>query len=160
MNTRAIKILLTIAVVAGGVVLLYNSSRSEVEYYKHVDELLAEPGKWESKTLRVHGFVQAGSLDEKIVGQATKRTFKLEYNGKEVVVRNEGPKPDNFRDLSEVVAKGTLTKEGDLYVLDASELSAKCPSKYEGAERTKSYGGDAPKPNTPEQGRPSKYGAR
>ena len=158
MNKRTIQILATIALVAGALVFLVRSSLSEVEYYKHVDELLEDPGKWESRTLRVHGFVQAGSLDEAIEGQTTKRTFVLEYNGQEVKVRNIGPKPDNFRDLAEVVAKGTLKKEGGEYVLDASELSAKCPSKYEGAERTKDYGGEAPRPNTGAPARSSKYG--
>ncbi|MBT8492857.1 MAG: cytochrome c maturation protein CcmE [Deltaproteobacteria bacterium] len=158
MNKRNIQILATVVLVAGALVFLVRSSQSEVEYYKHVDELLDEPEKWESRTLRVHGFVQAGSLDEAIVGQSTKRTFILEYNGQQVKVRNEGPKPDNFRDLAEVVAKGKLTKEDGEYVLDASELSAKCPSKYEGAERTKDYGGTAPRPNTAGQSRSSKYG--
>lgn len=157
MQNRALKILITLAVVVGGVAFLLYSSISEAEYYKHVDELLDEPGQWEERTLRVHGFVQAGSLEESIQGQQTVRTFVLEYNGQQIPVRNAGPKPDNFRDLAEVVAKGTIHKQGDRYVLEATELSAKCPSKYEGAERTQSYAGEDPGPNTGDL-RPSKYG--
>jgi len=160
MQNRVVKILATVAIAAGAVGFLLYSSISEAEYYKHVDEVLVAPAKWESRTLRVHGFVRAGSLDERIVGQQTHRTFVLEYNGQQIRVKNEGPKPDNFRDLAEVVAKGTIVKDGNDYVLEASELSAKCPSKYQGAERTKSYGGPAPTPNVQNAPTSTTYGAR
>jgi cytochrome c-type biogenesis protein CcmE len=67
----------------------------------------------------------------------------LEYHGHEVLVRSEGPKPDTFRDRAEVVAKGTVVFENGAYVVEATELSAKCPSKYQGATRTKEYGAEA-----------------
>jgi len=158
MQSRAVKILLTLAVAVGGLGFLLYSSVSEAEYFKHVDEVQKDPSQWVSRTLRVHGFVQAGTLEESISGQKTKRSFVLEHNGQRIKVRNEGPKPDNFRDLAEVVAKGTIVEEDGEYVLEATELSAKCPSKYEGAQRTKEYGGPAPKPNT-QAGPPSaRYG--
>lgn len=149
MQSRTLKVFLTLAIAAGGIAFLLKSSISEAEYYKHVDELFADVARWESRTLRVHGFVKAGSLVESIEGQKTRRSFILEYNGQEIPVHHVGPKPDNFRDLAEVVAKGTVRKQDGSYIVDATELSAKCPSKYEGAERTKDYGGEAPKPNTP-----------
>jgi cytochrome c-type biogenesis protein CcmE len=144
MQSRAIKILVTAAVVLGGAGLLVYSSLAEAEYYKHVHEVLAKPGDWKGKNLRIHGFVQAGTIKESIEKQVTKRVFVLEYNGKRIKVRNEGPKPDTFRDLAEVVAKGTLVEEGGEYVFDATELSAKCPSKYEEGQRTKGKTGGHP----------------
>ena len=120
--------------------LLY-SSVDAAEHYKHVDDLIAEAEKFSGKTLRVHGYVQPGSIQESIVGKKTKRTFVLEYRGQQITVRSEGPKPDTFRDQAEVVAKGQLVSEGGALVLNATELSAKCPSKYQGATRTKEYGG-------------------
>jgi cytochrome c-type biogenesis protein CcmE len=64
-----------------------------------------------------------------------------------------GPVPDTFKDQSEVVATGHLiaareraplakslgvAMEADIdYVLEASELQAKCPSKYDGARANK-----------------------
>jgi cytochrome c-type biogenesis protein CcmE len=64
-------------------------------------------------------------------------------------VFNAGPKPDTFKDQSEVVATGHQVPAADFrplaqklgvaiesdmeYVVQASELMAKCPSKYDGA---------------------------
>ena len=127
----ATKVLLSVAVVgAGGGMLIY-SSLANADYYKHVHEVTAEPERWKDKSLKVHGFVEAGSIDERIVGDSTVRTFVLEYEGQRIQVRHKGPKPDTFRDLSEVVAQGRLSVEDGTHVLIASELMAKCPSKYE-----------------------------
>jgi cytochrome c-type biogenesis protein CcmE len=52
-------------------------------------------------------------------------------------VHHTGPKPDTFKDQSEVVATGVLSRQGTELVVDASELSAKCPSKYEGSQTNK-----------------------
>lgn len=150
MHSRTIKILITIAVFAGGAGMLVYSSMADADFFKHVDEVVAEPDKWQDKNLKIHGFVEAGSIEESIVGQKTKREFVLEYQGKRIRVRNEGPKPDTFRDLAETVAKGRLVKDGDDYVFEASELIAKCPSKYEGNQRTSNYGKN-PTPNTAER---------
>ena len=133
----ATKVLLSVAVVGGGGGMLIYSSMAEAEYYKHVDEVTIEPDRWEDKSLKVHGFVEAGSIDEQIVDQATVRTFVLEYQGERIRVHHKGPKPDTFRDTSEVVAQGRLVKEeSGEYVLHATELMAKCPSKYEENKRS------------------------
>lgn len=97
------------------------------------NELMADPQAQVGKTLRVHGYVEAGSIKEEIVGQLATRTFVLTREGKRVRVYSEGPKPDTFRDQSEVVATGVWSEENGDYVLRAHELSAKCPSKYQGA---------------------------
>jgi len=151
MHSRTIKILITVAVFVGGAGMLIYSSMAEAEFFKHVNEVVDDPARWDDKTLRIHGFVEAGSIEEQIVGQVTKREFVLEYQSKRIRVRNEGPKPDTFRDLAEVVAKGRLVKDGDDYVLEATELTAKCPSKYEENQRTSTYGGDSPAPNNAER---------
>jgi cytochrome c-type biogenesis protein CcmE len=134
---KLVKIGLSAAVIliAGG--LLIRSSIAEADYYKHVNEVTAQPDRWVAKRLKVHGFVEAGSIEEKIVDQDTVRTFVLEYQGERIRVRHKGPKPDTFRDLAEVVAQGRLGREGDEYVLDATELMAKCPSKYEQDQRSR-----------------------
>lgn len=127
----ATKVLLSVAVVGAGGGMLVYSSLANADYYKHVNEVTAEPQKWQDKSLKVHGFVEAGSIDEKIVGDSTVRTFVLEYEGERIQVRHKGPKPDTFRDLSEVVAQGRLSVEDGKHILVASEIMAKCPSKYE-----------------------------
>jgi cytochrome c-type biogenesis protein CcmE len=126
------KILLSVAVLVIGGGLLIRSSIAEADYYKHVDELNADLDRFSGKRLKVHGFVEAGSIEEKIVGNETTRSFVLEYKGERIRVRHKGPKPDTFRDLAEVVAQGKLVeqKDGEM-IVEASELMAKCPSKYE-----------------------------
>lgn len=143
MNSRLLKVVLTVAVVVGGISLIVVSSRGDVQYYKMVDELMAEPQGWAGKTLKVHGWVEAGSIDERIEDQQTKRTFVLENKGQRIRVQHHGPKPDTFKDKSEVVAEGRLVEKDGAYVLEAEELMAKCPSKYEGAEVNRNAGKQA-----------------
>ncbi len=133
----ATKVLLSVAVVGGGGGMLVYSSLAEAEYYKHVNEVTLEPDRWLDKSLKVHGFVEPGSIEERIEGQSTVRSFILQYEGERIKVRHTGPKPDTFRDLAEVVAKGKLVASSDGPTVEASELMAKCPSKYEEKKRTR-----------------------
>ncbi|MGH9886630.1 MAG: cytochrome c maturation protein CcmE [bacterium] len=144
------KIVLTAVVAVGGVGFLVKSSVGSAQHYKMVDDLLAsDMTSWTGKELKVHGWVESGSIHESIVNQETHRTFLLQKGGKKIRVFSEGPKPDTFKDQSEVVATGHLVPaaeraklaeslgvaiESDMpYVVDSSELMAKCPSKYDGA---------------------------
>src|SRR3989449_9683302 len=59
MSQKATKIGLTCVVLVlafGG--LLYSTLSEGTEYYKHVDEVMADPGAWYGKNLQLHGFVQ------------------------------------------------------------------------------------------------------
>jgi cytochrome c-type biogenesis protein CcmE len=121
--------LLTLGLLIGGVVYLFASSAGEAfEYYKHVDEVMANPSAWEHKHLQVHGFVVPGSIKQKL----DKEHQQIEYKfmavncGKEIEVRYAGTVPDTFKDRAEVVVKGSLGNGR----FDANEISAKCPSKY------------------------------
>jgi cytochrome c-type biogenesis protein CcmE len=158
------KVLLTIAVVIGGGGFLIYSSVGHAQHYRMVDELIDDGFlKWEGKELKVHGFVEAGSIVESVVGQVQHRTFVLQRNGKKIRIFNEGPKPDTFKDQSEVVATGRLIKATEMAglaadmckkqpapvgcplrvdaeqpdIVESSELMAKCPSKYDGAPSNK-----------------------
>ena len=147
MNKRAVKIVITAVVIVGGIgYLLLSSFLGSAQTYKMVEELMAEPERWEGKIMRVHGFVEAGSIAESINGQTTERVFFMENKGARIEVTHTGPVPDTFRDRSEVVAKGTVTKDGTEYRLVATELSAKCPSKYEGQPTSKTDYGRVEKP--------------
>jgi len=144
------KIVLTAAVAVGGVGFLLKSSASSAVHYFKVHELMASGlEQWKDKEIKVHGFVEAGSIHESVVNQETHRTFVLSVDGKKLRVFNSGPKPDTFKDQSEVVATGHLVPTAQMkpvagslgvaiesdttYVLDSSDLMAKCPSKYDGA---------------------------
>jgi cytochrome c-type biogenesis protein CcmE len=155
LSSTLTKVALTVAVALGGTGFLVYSSVDHAQHYMMVDELYKAgdlPGR-AGQELKVHGNVTAGSIVEKIVNQEQHRTFLLEKGPKKIRVFSSGPKPDTFKDASEVVATGHLVKatemkelaaqlgvplESDLeYVVDASELMAKCPSKYDGAQVNK-----------------------
>ena len=42
--------------------LLWSTLRDGTEYYKHVDEVMANPQAWEGKQLQLHGYVVPGSI--------------------------------------------------------------------------------------------------
>jgi cytochrome c-type biogenesis protein CcmE len=149
-NSTLAKIALTAAVGLAGVGFFVKSTLGHTEHYKMVDELMkSDLSQWKGKELKVHGWVQAGSIHEQVVDQKTYRTFVLQKEGKIIRVFSSGPKPDTFKDQSEVIASGHLipaaekrelakslgvTLEANLeYVVDAEKLDAKCPSKYDGA---------------------------
>ncbi len=153
-NSTLGKIAITAVVAVTGVGFFVKSTTGHTQHYKMVDELLTEDlGQWKGKELKVHGWVESGSIHEKIVNQETHRTFILQKDGKKIRVFGQGPKPDTFKDLSEVVATGHVVTaesmksiadaldiriDSDMpYVVDSSELMAKCPSKYDGAQVNK-----------------------
>jgi cytochrome c-type biogenesis protein CcmE len=148
------KIVLTAVVAIGGVGFLVKSSVGSAQHYKMVDDLMStDLSSWKGKELKVHGWVESGSIQERIVKQETHRTFLLQKSGKKIRVFSSGPTPDTFKDQSEVVATGHLVPadkmkelaqslgvsiESDMpYVVDSTELMAKCPSKYDGANVNK-----------------------
>jgi cytochrome c-type biogenesis protein CcmE len=162
------KIALTAAVILGGAGFLVYSAVGHAQNYQMVDALISGGlDKWQDKDLKVHGFVEAGSIVEVPVDQVETRTFILGKEGKKIRVFSAGPKPDTFKDQSEVVATGRLVPAKDMqakadalckaladkgkpspacpirtdaeapFVVDATELMAKCPSKYDGAASNK-----------------------
>jgi cytochrome c-type biogenesis protein CcmE len=133
--STVVKVLLSIAVLALVVGFFRYTARGHTSHYKMVDEVMVAWGSWVQKPLKVHGWVEPGSIDEKVIDQETVRTFVLEHKGKRISVRNKGPKPDSFKDKSEVVAEGKIVEENGEPVLEATNLMAKCPSKYEGAPK-------------------------
>jgi cytochrome c-type biogenesis protein CcmE len=138
MNTT-VKVLLSVVVIVGVVAFMRFSARGHTGDYKMVDELVASHGPYIGKPMKVHGYVEPGSIVEEVVDQEMIRTFVLEYRGKRIVVRNKGPKPDSFKDRSEVVAEGKIVEENGEPVMIADNLMAKCPSKYQGAPKDKLF---------------------
>jgi len=163
-NQTLTKIALTAAVAVGGGGFLVYSSTSHAQHYEMVDKLVGNGlDTYKDKELKVHGFVEAGSITEAIVNQEKRRTFVLQKGGKKIRIFSVGPTPDTFKDQSEVVATGRLIPAADvqkladdicaktkdasacpihtdaeqMMVVDSTELMAKCPSKYEGASSNK-----------------------
>jgi cytochrome c-type biogenesis protein CcmE len=126
MKHKAAKIGLTGVVLAlafGG--LLYSTMGEATEYYKHVDEVMAQPDQWYGKRLQLHGFARQIARKP----SSLEYRFRVESNGHAVVATYKGVVPDTFKDDAEVVLKGTLTPEG--FVVAPNGVMAKCPSKYE-----------------------------
>ena len=128
MSQKAAKLGITglvLALAFGG--LLYSTLSEGTEYYKHVDEVMANPEAWHGKRLQLHGFVQ---------GQPGRKPNTLEYrfdvqsNGKVIRAYYTGIVPDTFQKDAEVVLKGKLSQDGSFHV-DKDGVMAKCPSKYE-----------------------------
>ena len=124
MSHKAAKIGLTSLVLAlafGG--LLYSTLGESAQYYKHVDEVMVQPDAWYGKPLQIHGYA-------KNVGRkrdTLEYRFEMHNNGHVVVASYTGIVPDTFTNDAEVVLSGTLSADG----FHATEMMAKCPSKYE-----------------------------
>jgi cytochrome c-type biogenesis protein CcmE len=128
MSNKAAKISLTGLVLATAFgVLMYSSLGESLQYYKYVDEVMAEPAAWHGKNLQVHGVVVPDSIGRK--DNTLEWRFQLQRNGKVLTAYYTGIVPDTFKADSEVVLTGTMDAKG----FHATEMTAKCPSKYDAA---------------------------
>ena len=107
-------------------------------YYVTIAELQAMGNKAYTRNLRVAGNVAPGSIQRS--GPAAKftlvelgRTISVDYQGSE-------PPPDTFKDDAQALAIGTYGRDN---VFHATQLQAKCASKYAPAKP-----GQAPTGNT------------
>jgi cytochrome c-type biogenesis protein CcmE len=116
---------------------MYSTLSEGTEYYKHVDEVMANPDAWHGKRLQLHGFVVDHSILRK--PDTLDYRFQVQNNGKVVPVRYSGVVPDTFKGGAEVVLKGRLDSTG--FSVDANGVMAKCPSKYEAKSTAAASGG-------------------
>jgi cytochrome c-type biogenesis protein CcmE len=128
MRQKAVRIGLTSLVLVlafGG--LLYSTLSEGTEYYKHVDEVMTDPGAWQGKNLQLHGFIVPNSIMRK--PDSLDWRFEVHSKGHVVRATYTGVVPDTFKDEAEVVLKGRLTDDG--FHVAPNGVMAKCPSKYE-----------------------------
>ncbi|HEY4009808.1 MAG TPA: cytochrome c maturation protein CcmE, partial [Acidobacteriaceae bacterium] len=114
------------ALIVGVVVWLALSAGSQAKsYYVTIAELQQMGNKAYARHLRVAGNVKPGSIQR--VG--TNATFTLVELNKTLRVTYQGaePPPDTFKDDAQALAIGTYGRDG---VFHATELQAKCASKY------------------------------
>ncbi len=138
MSSKSIKIGATVLILGLAFTgLLYSSLSEGTEYYKHVDEVMANPSVWEGKRLQLHGFVVDHSILRK--PDTLDYRFQVQNNGKVVPVRYSGVVPDTFKGGAEVVLKGRLDSNG--FMVDANGVMAKCPSKYQATSSPATAGG-------------------
>lgn len=129
MSTKAARIGVTTLVLATAFgVLLYTTMGESMQYYKYVDEVMVEPQAWHGKRLQIHGHVVPGS--RLVKPKTLEYTFQMRRNGQTITAYYTGVVPDTFKDDAEVVLTGELKGDNTFH---ATEMTAKCPSKYEEA---------------------------
>jgi cytochrome c-type biogenesis protein CcmE len=126
MSAKPVKILASVAVVVLALTgLLYATLKEDTQYYKHVEEVMTDPGAWHGKRLQLHGFVTG--IEKK--RNSLEYRFNVQSNGHVVQAHYTGVVPDTFKEGSEVVLKGKLGTQG--FQVERNGVMAKCPSKYE-----------------------------
>lgn len=115
-------------IVASMALLIYAAigQESGLTYYVTVDEFLNSPP--EGSGFRVNGQVKAGTIDRQPSGMDVR--FTITDGEADMPVRYHGIIPDTFVDGADVVVEGSMAGDGTFV---ASNMLAKCPSKYEAA---------------------------
>lgn len=109
----------------GAFYMFMNSALDGGTYFLKVEEATAatlEPGR----PIRVKGDVALGTYRH--ADGTTIHAFTIEGGGQSIPIYYDGPMPDVFAEGREVVVEGSIREDGTLV---ASEVTAKCPSKYE-----------------------------
>ena len=131
MSAKALKIAATSGVLLLALAgLMFTTLREDTQFYKHVDEVMANPSSWHGKRLQLHGYVEG--IERK--RNSLEYRFKVQSNGSVVHASYSGVVPDTFKDGAEVVLKGRLNAEG--FEVERNGVMAKCPSKYEASKGT------------------------
>jgi cytochrome c-type biogenesis protein CcmE len=131
MSAKALKIAATSGVLLLALTgLMFTTLREDTQFYKHVDEVMANPSSWHGKRLQLHGYVEGIERRR----NSLEYRFKVQSNGSVVHASYSGVVPDTFKDGAEVVLKGRLNDEG--FEVERNGVMAKCPSKYEASKGT------------------------
>jgi len=119
----------TIIVVALGY-LAYTGVQQSKSYYVTIKELRGMDNTVYTKRLRVAGNVEPGSIHR--TGLHLEFTLIEQGNKLPVVYTGTEAPPDTFKDNAQALAEGSFGRDG---VFHASEIQAKCASKYAPQQR-------------------------
>lgn len=124
------RLVVGLVLLVGVFYLIVNSMMSSGAYFVSVDQAVTRPTT-SDRPIRVKGTVVVGSYHNE--PGTTVHTFavKDKDGASELHVFYEGAIPDVFTEGREVVVEGPRRADG---VLAATEVTAKCPSKYEGGQ--------------------------
>src|SRR5664279_4704790 len=119
--------------------LAYTGVQDSKSYYVTIKELNGMGDGAYTKRLRAPGNVAPASLKR----QGTHLEFNLEEEGKLIPVVYAGSEapPDTFKDNAEALAEGKYGRDG---VFHASNIQAKCASKYAPKPGAAPAAGEAP----------------
>jgi cytochrome c-type biogenesis protein CcmE len=130
-RSQTFRIGLAVVVVLGVIAWLAVSGiQSNKSYYVTITELQGMGDRAYTRHLRVAGNVAPGTIER----NGTHAQFVLVELGKRLPVQYAGvePPPDTFKDDAQALAIGTYGRDG---VFHATELQAKCASKYAPAQK-------------------------
>jgi len=116
---------------AAMVALVFTGIEDKGIYSKPVDQLMASKGKFAGRPVRADGILVKGSLEKR--ESPCEYRFVIERSGTRMPVSfKQCVVPDTFRDVPnvnvEVTVEGKLQKDDSF---EATQVIAKCPSKYE-----------------------------
>ncbi len=120
------QVILGLAIAGAGVYVISAGGSEGVLEYVYVDKFVDALPKYAGRTVKVHGTVVPGTVQQKI-GAAGDYTFEVEKDGRRLPVHYTNMVPDTFAEGGEVVLTGELV-DGRF---ESEEMAAKCPSKYE-----------------------------
>jgi cytochrome c-type biogenesis protein CcmE len=132
---RMMMVIPLVAVAAGLVAFVLGGMKDNAIYSKPVDELVASKERFAGRAVRAEGNLVHGSLVKR--DSPCEYRFTIAKNGVEVPVRYaQCVVPDTFRDVPGmdvgVTVEGQLQSDNSFV---ATNVLAKCPSKYEMKER-------------------------
>lgn len=131
------KVGMGLAVASALAYLVWSNPGEGVLDYVYAEKVVASPAKYQGRTIRVHGTVLEGTVTKRKNASGDYR-FTIASAGKTLAVHYTDIPPDTFQEGGEVVLTGRLNAAGDLF--ESTEMSAKCPSKYEEEEVVKQPG--------------------
>ncbi len=116
-----------VVVIVGALVWLAAGGINESKtYYKTVAELNRMGDRAHGQRLRIAGDVEPGSIQRD--GRNVSFILRQDALKLKVMYSGSDPLPDTFRDGAQALADGRL---GQDHVFQASQIQAKCASKYE-----------------------------
>lgn len=142
--STTVRVLIASAAVGAAAFLVFSDSGEGVLEYLYVEQVAADPQHFVGREIKVHGIVVPGTVKQRKEAAGDYR-FTIEHAGQTLDVHFDNMVPDTFQEGGEVVLTGKLDSSGTL--LESSEMTAKCPSKYE--EKKDALAGGQP---TPAQG--------
>jgi cytochrome c-type biogenesis protein CcmE len=140
----SLKFVVAAVIIIGAVAwLAISGARDSKSYYVTISELQAMGKGAYSKNLRVAGNVAPGTIER----SGPNATFTLIEQGKTLRVNYVGaePPPDTFKDDAQALAIGTYGRDGTFH---ATQLQAKCASKYAPAQPGAQPTGNTAAPRT------------
>lgn len=131
MKARALAVLSVLMILCGLGYLFVQTI--DLTYAYPVEKVLGRSDDYEGRRIRVDGYVARDSISW------NRRTMEYDFHvganpfAEETVrVRYRGVAPDTFKNDAQVTVTGRFRSDG---TFEATELLAKCPSKYEAREK-------------------------